>query len=67
MQFSDYFETMHMVANRKAVTAQPTSFKAMLHCAVMMTSYPEEFRSVKPPDPVMRLFGWIGRLLGYRA
>ncbi|MDQ4076143.1 MAG: cupin domain-containing protein [Chloroflexota bacterium] len=67
MQFSDYFETMRKVANSEAVTAQPTSFKALLHFAVMMTSYPEEIRSVAPPYPVMRLFGWIGQLLGYRV
>lgn len=67
MQFSDYFETMHMVANSDAVTAQPTSFKALLHFAVMMAGYPEEIRSVAPPNSVMRLFGRIGQLLGYRV
>lgn len=67
MQFSDYFETMHEVANSDAVTSQPTSFKALLHFAVMIADYPEEIRSVAPPDPVMRLFGWFGRLLGYRV
>jgi quercetin dioxygenase-like cupin family protein len=67
MHFSDYFETMGKVTNSEGVTAQPTSFKALLHFAVMMTSYPEEIRSAAPPYPVMRLFGWIGQLLGYRV
>lgn len=67
MQFGDYFETMGRVTNSEGVTAQPASFKALLHFAVMMTSYPQEIRSAAPPDPIMRVMGRLGQLLGYRV
>lgn len=67
MRFGEYFERLHRLANSEAVTSDRMTLKAMLHLSMLMTSCPAEIRSVKPPYPVMRVFGLMGQLLGYRV
>lgn len=67
MKFEEYFERLHKLANSDAVNSDKMTIKAMIHLSMLMTSYPAEIRSVKPPYPVMRVFSLIGQLLGYRV
>jgi hypothetical protein len=38
----------------------------MLHLSILMASYPDEIRSVQPPQTIVRGLAAIGRALGYR-
>jgi hypothetical protein len=42
------------------------TLKAILYLSVLMTSFEDEIRSVKPPHAVMRILAVIARSLGYR-
>ncbi len=66
MRYDEYFEGLGRIASRGIISGQRVSLKAVLHLAVLMTTYREEIISVKPPDTVMRIFGRIGRFLGYQ-
>lgn len=67
MRYDEYFEGLGRITSRGILSAQRVTFKAILHLAVLMTSYREEIISVRPPDAVMRLLGRGGRLLGYEV
>lgn len=43
------------------------TFKALLHLSMLMASYPDENRSVQPPQAIVRGLAAIGRVLGYRV
>lgn len=67
MKFEEYFTRLHKLANSGVVNSDKMTIKAMIHLSMLMASYPDEIRSVKPPYPVMRVFSMIGQLLGYRV
>jgi mannose-6-phosphate isomerase-like protein (cupin superfamily) len=67
MEFDQYFEGLHKLANSGIIKSSQMTFKAILYLAVLMTSHPDEIRSVNPPALVIQVFGFIGRLLGYKV
>ena len=66
MQFEDYFRRLYKLANSGVVTSRKMTFKALLHLSMLMTSYPDEIRSVKPRAGIVRALAATGRMLGYR-
>jgi len=67
LNYNGYFEGLHKLADSGVASSSPMTFKAMLYQAVLMTRYSDENRLVNPPYPVMQVFGFIGRLLGYNV
>lgn len=67
MKFDQYFEGLYKLANSGVIKSDQMTFKAILYLSVLMTSFKDEIRSVKPPSAVMQVFGLIGRLLGFRV
>ncbi|CAN5675033.1 hypothetical protein BH23GEM7_BH23GEM7_19350 [soil metagenome] len=67
MRYGEYFEGLNKVANSGVIASARMTPRAILYLAVLMTSYEEEIRSVKPPHAVMRVLGAVGRLLGFRV
>ena len=66
MKFEEYFERLYMLANSGVIKSQKMTLKALLHLSMLMTSYPDEIRSVQPPQTIVRGLAAIGRVLGYR-
>lgn len=67
MKYDQYFERLNKMVNSGIIKSDKMTFKAMLHLSMLMTNYPDEIRSVKPPYPAMRVFASMGRLLGYQV
>ena len=67
MRFGEYFEGLHRIANSGAISSQRITPRAILHLSVLMTTFGDEIRSVRPPHVVMKAFALVGRLLGYRV
>jgi mannose-6-phosphate isomerase-like protein (cupin superfamily) len=67
MKYGEYFEGLHRVVSSGAVAPGRMSLKAVMYLSMLMTSFTEEIRSVKPPHAVMSLFALIARSLGYRV
>ena len=66
MKFEDYFRRLYRLANSGVVKSQKMTLKALVHLSMLMTSYPDEIRSVRPPQAIVRGLAAIGRVLGYR-
>ena len=66
MKFEEYFERLYVLANSGVIKSQKMTLKALLHLSMLMTSYPDEIRSVQPPQAIVRGLAAIGRMLGYR-
>ena len=43
------------------------TLKAILYLSILYTSYKDEIQSVRPPNAIMQVFGFIGRSLGYKV
>lgn len=67
MQYDRYFERLHKLLNNGAIESEKMNLKAMLYLSRLMTSYPDEIRSVKPPYAAMRAMASLGGLLGYQV
>lgn len=67
MKFGEYFEGLHRIVGSGVVNSGRMTPKVVLYMAVLMTSFRDEIRTVTPPDAVMRVFGVVGRLMGYRV
>lgn len=65
MRFGEYFYRLNKVVNSGVVSSSGMTLEAMLHLAILMTSYPGEIRSVRPPNAIMRAIAAVGRMLGY--
>ena len=66
MRYGEYFEGLHRVVSSGAVSHGRMTLKAILYLSMLMTSFEDEIRSVKPPHAVMRILAVIARSLGYR-
>jgi quercetin dioxygenase-like cupin family protein len=66
MRYGEYFEGLHRVVSSGAVTSGRTTLKAVLYLSMLMTSFEDEIRSVKPPHAVMSILAFVARLRGYR-
>ena len=67
MKYGEYFEGLHRVVSSGAVRPGRMTLKAVLYLSMLMTSFEDEIRSVKPPHAVMRILARVARLLGYRV
>jgi hypothetical protein len=65
LDYSGYFEQMAELVSLGIVDPEKISFKALLHISILITNYPNEIHSTKPPAAVMRVLATIGRMLGY--
>lgn len=66
MRFDEYFAGLASLVERGVITSQRPSPRALLHLAALMAKYPDEIRSVKPPNAVVQAMARIARTLGYR-
>lgn len=66
LQFGEYFEGLHRVVHSGAIRDGRVTAKAILHLSVLMTSFRDEIRSVRPPHAVMSVIALIGKALGYQ-
>lgn len=67
MKYGNYFEGLHWVVSSGSIRPGRMTLKAVLYLAMLMTSYQEEIKSVKPPHGMMRLLAFVAKLLGYRV
>ncbi|MDX1440813.1 MAG: cupin domain-containing protein [Rubricoccaceae bacterium] len=67
LKYDEYFDKLEKLVNSGVVESEDMTFKAMAHLSMLMTSHPDEIRSVSPPYAAMRVFALAGRLLGYRV
>ncbi len=66
MRFDQFFEGLYKLTNSGGSKSNQMTFKAILYLSVLYTSYEDEIQSVRPPNAIMQVFGFIGRLLGYK-
>jgi quercetin dioxygenase-like cupin family protein len=66
MRFGEYFESIHRVVTSGAVRPNRMTPKAVLYLSMLMISFDDEIRSVRPPQLVMKFLASVARLLGYR-
>jgi mannose-6-phosphate isomerase-like protein (cupin superfamily) len=71
MRFDQFFEALGKLAQQSGVSSsqqrRPRTFKDILLVSIVYTSYPDEIRAVRPPHALMQVFGFVGRLLGYKV
>ena len=65
LDYANYFGQMAELVTLGIVDSETLSFKALLHLSILITSYPNEVHSIRPPAAVMRLLASIGRIFGY--
>lgn len=66
MRFGEYFEALYRVANSGTIKDGRLTPKAILYLSILLTSFEDEIRSIKPPHAVMKVLALAGRSLGYR-
>jgi quercetin dioxygenase-like cupin family protein len=67
MRFEEYFGGVDGVVRSGKVAHDRMSLKAILYLSLLMTSFPNEIRSVRPPHRLMKAVATLARLLGYRV
>ncbi len=70
MRYDQFFEALSKLANSGASNSRqrrPRTFKDILYVSVVYTSYKDEIQSVRPPYAMLQVFGFVGRLLGYKV
>lgn len=65
LQFADYFEGLWRISESGMVKPGVKNWQTMLALSALMSAYPEELRSVSPPDAIVKLVGTFGSWLGY--
>jgi mannose-6-phosphate isomerase-like protein (cupin superfamily) len=65
LRFADYFEGLWRIAESGMVKPGVKNWQTILALSALMSAYPDEFRSVSPPNPLVRLLGAFGGWLGY--
>ena len=66
MRFDQFFEGMYKLTNSDGGKSNKMTLKAILYLSILYTSYKDEIQSVRPPNAIMQVFGFIGRSLGYK-
>jgi mannose-6-phosphate isomerase-like protein (cupin superfamily) len=67
MKFDQFFEGMYKLTNSDGGKSNKMTLRAILYLSILYTSYPDEIQSVRPPNAIMQVFGFIGRLLAYEV
>jgi quercetin dioxygenase-like cupin family protein len=65
LKMAEYFEGLYKIAH-SGVTNGKMNFPTMLYMSVLMSSFKAEITPVNPPAPVTQVFGFIGKLAGYK-
>ena len=61
--FEAFFREMHRLVSGKKVNLPPKSPRDAVYAAVWWTGYPDEIRSVKPPQAVFKALALVGKAL----
>jgi len=64
MNFRGFFSGLHDFSKSGLVKEGKLTFKGMLGISTLFINYPEEIRSITPPNYVMKIFSTIGRAIG---
>ena len=67
MRFDQYFEDVCKLTDSGIIRLDKITFKALLYLSVLLTSYKDEIQFVSPPYAIIQIFGFSGRLLGYKV
>ena len=67
LKFDKYFEGLDTLTKRGVFKSNQMTFKAILYLSVLMTKHKDETRLASPPYAITQVFGFIGRLLGYKV
>jgi mannose-6-phosphate isomerase-like protein (cupin superfamily) len=65
LRYDEYFEGLWRVTESGMVKAGVKNWQAVLALSALTSAYPEEIRSVSPPNLVVRALGAFGAWLGY--
>ena len=66
LRFEEYFGGIDSVVRSGKVAHDRMSLKSILYLSLLMTSFPNEIRSVRPPHVLMKAVAALAQLLGYR-
>jgi mannose-6-phosphate isomerase-like protein (cupin superfamily) len=66
LAFERFFRRMHALVAAGKLTLPPKNFGSLVRISMLFTEHGHEIRSIKPPHAVMRVFAFMGKLLGYR-
>jgi quercetin dioxygenase-like cupin family protein len=66
-QFEAFFRDMHrLIHERKIKRLPPKDPRSAIYAAMLFSKYPEEIRSVKPPNALFTALATVGKLLRFR-
>lgn len=65
LRYGDYFEGLWRISQSGMVKPGVKNWQTILALSALMSAYPEEIRSVSPPNAVVQLLGALGNWLGY--
>jgi len=65
LRYADYFEGLWRISQSGMVKPGVKNWQTILALSALMSAYPEEIRSVSPPNAVVQLLGAFGNWLGY--
>jgi quercetin dioxygenase-like cupin family protein len=63
--FSQMMVTLETLSKERKLTSTK-DIKSIIYMAMTFKKYNKDVRSVTPPDFVMSIFSWIGKVKGYR-
>lgn len=64
MEFESFFKGLEAFSKSGLVKDGKMTLKSILGISTLWTNYPTEIRSVQPPAFLMRIFSFIGILMG---
>jgi quercetin dioxygenase-like cupin family protein len=67
LKIDQFFEGLYKLANSGVSKSNQMTFKTILYLSVVYASYQDEIQSVRPPNAIMQVFAFFGRLLGYKV
>jgi len=67
MKYDQLFEALGKLSDSGVIKSRQRTLKLILYLSVLWTTYNDEIQSVSPPYAIMQVFGFIGRLLGYKV
>jgi mannose-6-phosphate isomerase-like protein (cupin superfamily) len=69
LRMKEYFEEVSQVLDKVTDRKQKPfrmNPKTMLYMGVLMNRFRPEIIAVSPPDPAVRVLGWVGRMFGLK-
>jgi quercetin dioxygenase-like cupin family protein len=65
LRYGDYFEGLWRISESGMVKPGVKNWQTILALSALMAAFPEEIRSVSPPNAIVRAVGAFGTWLGY--